>query len=73
MSFRRKLVHEEILESHFVSALAAMTLAGDVLSPALITKRTTDHPDASRALFFQDAARDASGKAFVMSSIFGHA
>jgi hypothetical protein len=48
MSFKGKPVHEELSESHFVSALGAMTLAGDVLSPALITKRTASHSFSSR-------------------------
>jgi hypothetical protein len=70
MPFKGKPVHEELSESHFVSALVAMTLAGDVLSPGIITKHTTDHPDANGASFFQSTARDSSEKVFVTRSIF---
>jgi hypothetical protein len=65
-SFKGKPVREENLEAHFVSALVAITL-----NPGFITKRNTDHADASKASFFQYVARYSSEKAFVTRSIFG--
>jgi hypothetical protein len=51
-SFKGKPFREENLKSHFVSALVAMTLAGDILNSGFITKRNTYHPDASKASYF---------------------
>jgi hypothetical protein len=70
-SFKGKPVREKNLESHFMSAIVAMTLAGDVSNPSFIIKRDTDHPDASKASYFQYVARYSSEKAFVTWSIFG--
>jgi hypothetical protein len=69
--FEKKPVREEVSESHFVSALAAMTLTGDVLLPGLIKGRSTDHPDESRASYYEYAFRYSSEKAFATRSIFG--
>jgi hypothetical protein len=70
ISFQGKPVREEVSESHFVSVLAAITLAGDVLNPSFITERSTDHPDASKASYFQYVSRYSSEKAFVTTVIF---
>jgi hypothetical protein len=48
-----------------------MTLAGDVLSPGLITRRSADHPDANRASYYEYGVRYSSEKVFVTRSIFG--
>jgi hypothetical protein len=47
-----------------------MTLAGDVLDPGLITRRGTDHSDASRASCYESMAKYSSEKAFVTRSLF---
>jgi hypothetical protein len=63
-------VYPETAESHFASALAAITLAGDVSKPGLVTKRGIDHPDAQNTSFFAYVSRYYSGKAFMTRSIF---
>jgi hypothetical protein len=69
VSFQGKPVREKVSESHFVSVLAAITLAGDVLSLGFITKRSTDQPDASKTSYFQYVSRYSSEKAFVTRAI----
>jgi hypothetical protein len=70
-SFKEKPLREENLESHYVLALVAMTLTSDVLNLGFITKRNMDHPDASKASYFQYVARYSSEKVFVTRFIFG--
>jgi hypothetical protein len=70
ISFQGKQFREEVSESHFVSVLAAVTLAGDVLKPGFITKRSTDHSDTSMTSYFQYVSRYSSEKAFVTRAIF---
>ena len=63
-------VYREKKESHFVSAIACFSMTGKVLPPGLVTKRSTDHPDASRKSFYGVCRRYTSEKAFVTRSIF---
>jgi hypothetical protein len=64
-------VHEAVLESRFLLALAASTLAGDVLRLMFIIQPPMDHPDASRASQFQSLVRYYSENVSVTRSIFG--
>jgi transposase len=63
-------VFKESSDSHFITPLCAISAAGDVLAPGLISKRETDHPDASRCSFFLNVRRYTSPKAFVTRDIF---
>ena len=67
---RKAPVYKEKKDSHFVSAIACITLAGKVLPPGLITKRGTDHPDAAKKSFYSKARRYTSERAFVTRAIF---
>jgi hypothetical protein len=69
--FRKKIVREEVPESHFVAALVVMILTEDALSPGFIMRRSTDHPDASRVSYYEYVVRYSSEKAFVTRSISG--
>ena len=63
-------VYKEKKETHFVSAIACISLRGKVLPPGLITKRGTDHPDASTRSFYAKCRRYTSDRAFVTRTIF---
>jgi hypothetical protein len=58
------------VESHFVSALCAISLAGNVLRPGLITVRNTDHPDGGKLPYFSSCVRYSSERAFITRRIF---
>jgi hypothetical protein len=60
------------LESHFVTALTAISLAGDLLMPALITKRNNDACDALSCSFHGHVKRYRSDSEFVIRSIFSN-
>lgn len=61
---------EEPADAHYVTCIACASLDGRLLTPGLVTKRQTDHPDASRCSFFNGARRYTSAKAFVTKRIF---
>lgn len=63
---------EEPVESHFVTCIACASLDGRLLTPGLVTKRVTDHPDATGCSFYSHAIRYSSPKAFVNRGIFEH-
>jgi hypothetical protein len=64
-------VYPESAELYFISALAATTLAGDVLNQGFITMRETDHLDAQNVSFFAYASRHSGENAFINRSISG--
>ncbi len=64
-------VTRERHESHFVSAIACISAAGEVLRPGLITKRLTDHPDGEGMSYISSVNRYQSEKAFISRKIFG--
>ena len=63
-------VYRERTQSHFVSAIACISMTGKVLAPGLITKRGSDHPDASTKSFYSKCRRYTSERAFVTRAIF---
>jgi hypothetical protein len=68
---KRNPVHDEVLESLFLLAFAAATLAGNVLRLMFIIQPPMDHPDASRESQFQSLVRYQSENMSVTRSIFG--
>jgi hypothetical protein len=70
-TFHGTPVSKKTTDSHFVTALCVIALAGDVLAPGLIAKRGTDHPDGTECSYFAEARRHTSPKAFVTRAIFG--
>jgi hypothetical protein len=70
LEFRATPVFRDSADSHFVTALCAISAAGDVLPPALITKRGTEHPDAGECSYIPNTRRHTSPKAFVTREIY---
>jgi transposase len=69
-TFLKTPVFKEKTDSHFVTALCAISAAGDMLPPALITKRETEHPDSDQCNYIPNARRYSTPKAFVTRKIF---
>jgi hypothetical protein len=65
-------LYRQRLESHFITAISAVSLSGDALFPAFITKRGTDHLDAKLCSFYGNVQRYQSENAFVTRDIFLH-
>jgi hypothetical protein len=57
-------------DSLFVTALCAVFAAGDVLTPALITKRENEHPDSDQWSYIPNARRYTTPKAFMTRQVF---
>jgi hypothetical protein len=64
--------YREELSSHFITALAGITLAGNALIPGLISQQKTDRPDATECSFCNRVATYSSESAFVTKGIFEH-
>ena len=71
-SFVGSPVYREEEEKRYVSCIAATTLWGTLLRPALISNRQQEAADACRCSFFADCARYHSTTAFVSRDIFLH-
>jgi hypothetical protein len=69
-SFSQTPVFKESSDSHFVTALCGISASGNVLTPGLIAKRETDHPDADQCSFLPNVRRYASVNPFVTWQIF---
>jgi hypothetical protein len=50
-------VFKENVESHCLTSICAISLAGDVICPGRITKRGTHHPDGSQCFYFDKTRR----------------
>jgi hypothetical protein len=64
-TFKRQFVYQAKLEPHFISVIVAIPLAGDVPSPAFISKRSHQHLDAGQVSHFSLAERCARDRAFM--------
>jgi hypothetical protein len=69
-NFEGNPVYSTRQESHFISCIATISLAGNVLKPGLITKLQSDEEDAAFASFFSRSIRYTSENAFVTGDIF---
>ena len=58
-------------EPHFVSAIAAITAAGEGLTPGLIVRRETLHPDLESLPIGEELPIYSTEKAFVTERVFG--
>jgi hypothetical protein len=57
-------------DSHFVTALCAVSTTGDVVLPALTTQCETEHPDSGQSSYIPNARRSLTPKGFVTRQIF---
>ena len=55
---------------HYVTAIAAITASGHALSPGLIIRRQTTHPDMLKLPFWRRSRVYSSPKAFISRKIF---
>jgi hypothetical protein len=68
--FSQTPAFKESSDSHFVTALYGISASGNVMTPGLIIKRETDHPDADQCPFLPNVRGYASASAFVTRQIF---
>jgi hypothetical protein len=69
-TFEGTPVYEQKLSSHFITGISAISLAGDVFQPALVTTRGSDHPDAEQCSWYEAVKRYQSENAFVTRDVF---
>jgi hypothetical protein len=69
-SLSKKPVFKEMSDSHFMTALCAISASGNVLRSGLMAKRQTDDPDSDQCSFLRNVQRYANPKAFVRGQIF---
>ena len=70
VSFQGSPIYKEQEEKRYVSCIAATTLSGTLLTPALISNRQQEAGDAEKCSFFGKCARYHSTTAFVSRDIF---
>jgi hypothetical protein len=59
-AFPREVILKESSDSHFFTALSAISAAGGAFTPRLISKRKTNHREAETYSLFTDIWRDES-------------
>jgi hypothetical protein len=64
------LVFQENTDWYVFTALGTISAPGLVLTPRLITKKETEHPDAEQSSFLPNSRRYISANAFVTRPIF---
>jgi hypothetical protein len=69
-SLSKKPVFKQSNDSHFITALCAISTSGDVLRSGLIARRQTDHPDADHCSFLRNVQQHVSSSPFVTRQIF---
>jgi hypothetical protein len=69
-SLSKKPVFKETSDSHFTTALGAISASGNAMRSGLIAKRQTYHPIADQCSFLRNVERYVSPNVFVTGQIF---
>jgi transposase len=69
-SLSKKLDFKETSDSHFITALCAISASGNLLRSGLIAKGQTDQPDTDQCSFLRNVQRYVSPNAFITRQIF---
>ena len=72
ITFSGSPVYRASEEKRYVSCIAAVTLAGELLRPGLIANRKQEADDATKCSFFSSCERYHSATAFISGDIFLH-